>query len=137
MTSRNWKQNLKLYRPQRPVKQWIVEVAYHAWKKQNHIVDVPTAHDQSLISNGQSVKEECNIVQYKVDQLWISGISRMGSIKDIKFLLKSRILNLSTQAAPDKKATGAEDAEWLGLVWAFLGVFCQVGFPRNSSMLNP
>ena len=47
----------------------------------------------------------------------------MGSIKDIKFLLKSRILNSSTQAAPDKKATGAEDAEWLGLVWAFLGVF--------------
>ena len=87
MTSRNWKQNLKLYRRQRPVKRWIVEVAYHAWTKQNHIVDVPTAHDQSLISNGQHVKEECNIVQYKVDQLWIS---RMGIVSKTSNFYSSR-----------------------------------------------
>ena len=55
----------------------------------------------------------------------------MGSIKDIKFLLKSRILNSSTQAATRQENHRSRWCRVAWLVWAFLGVFCQVGFPQE------
>ena len=72
MTSRNWKQNLKLYRRQRPVKHWTVEDSDVT--NRYHSVDGASRYE-SLVSNGQSVvKEDCNTK-------WISSsISRMGRV---------------------------------------------------------